>query len=124
MQSIFPSGSAAFPGAFAIGFVFGGLQNFLDIRSSALQSIGRSKILSKPQIVTIDGETAVISQGYEVPYMTGATATTPGNVQFRKAELKLNVTPKTTADGNIIMDLIITQDIPDFKNLILGNPPN
>jgi Type II secretory pathway, component HofQ len=119
----FPSGSARFPGGFAIGFVLGGLQNFLDIRLSALQSIGRSKILSKPQIVTIDGETAEISQGYEIPYVTGVTATTPGNVQFKKAVLKLNVTPRTTADGNIIMDLIITQDIPDFKNLILGNPP-
>ncbi|WP_299237602.1 pilus assembly protein PilQ [Sulfurihydrogenibium sp.] len=118
----FPA-NATFPGGFAIGFVLGGLQNFLDIRLSALQSIGRSKILSKPQIVTIDGETAEITQGYEVPYVTGVTATTPGNVQFKKAVLKLNVTPRTTADGNIIMDLIITQDIPDFKNLILGNPP-
>ena len=119
----FPSGSATFPGGFAIGFVLGGLQNFLDIRLSALQSIGKSKILSKPQIVTIDGETAEITQGYEVPYVTGITATTPGNVQFKRAVLKLNVTPRTTADGNIIMDLTITQDIPDFKNLILGNPP-
>jgi type IV pilus assembly protein PilQ len=118
----FPA-NATFPGGFAIGFVLGGLQNFLDIRLSALQSIGRSKILSKPQIVTIDGETAEITQGYEVPYVIGVTATTPGNVQFKKAVLKLNVTPRTTADGNIIMDLIITQDIPDFKNLILGNPP-
>lgn len=118
----FPA-NAQFPGGFAIGFVLGGLQNFLDIRLSALQSIGRSKILSKPQIVTIDGETAEISQGYDIPYVTGATATTPGNVQFKKAILKLNVTPRTTADGNIIMDLTITQDAPDFKNLILGNPP-
>jgi len=118
----FPA-NVQFPGGFAIGFVLGGLQNFLDIRLSALQSIGRSKILSKPQIVTIDGETAEISQGYDIPYVTGATATTPGNVQFKKATLKLNVTPRTTADGNIIMDLTITQDVPDFKNLILGNPP-
>jgi len=121
----FPSSSATFPGGFAIGFVFGGLQNFLDVRLSALQSIGKSKILSKPQIVTIDGETAEISQGYEVPYTTAVAAGggTVSSVSFKKAVLKLNVTPRTTADGNIIMDIIITQDIPDFKNLILGNPP-
>jgi type IV pilus assembly protein PilQ len=120
----FPA-NTTFPGGFAIGFVLGGLQNFLDIRLSALQSIGRSKILSKPQIVTIDGETAEISQGYEVPYTTAVAAGggTVSSVSFKKAVLKLNVTPRTTADGNIIMDLTITQDIPDFKNLVLGNPP-
>jgi type IV pilus assembly protein PilQ len=117
----FPA-NTTFPGGFAIGFVFGGLQNFLDVRLSALQSIGKSKILSKPQIVTIDGETAEISQGYDIPYVTGATATTPGNVQFKRAVLKLNVTPRTTADGNIIMDLMITQDVPDFAKSIGGNP--
>jgi len=121
----FPATAATFPGGFAIGFSLGGLQNFLDVRLSALQSIGRSKILSKPQIVTIDGETAEISQGYEVPYTTTVAAGggTVSSVSFKKATLKLNVTPRTTADGNIIMDLTITQDVPDFKNLILGNPP-
>jgi type IV pilus assembly protein PilQ len=121
----FPSNSSVPNNGFAIGFVLGGLRDFLDVRLSALQSIGRSKILSKPQIVTIDGETAEISQGYEVPYTTAVAAGggTVSSVSFKKAVLKLNVTPRTTADGNIIMDLIITQDIPDFKNLILGNPP-
>jgi type IV pilus assembly protein PilQ len=121
----FPATAATFPGGFAIGFSLGGLQNFLDVRLSALQSIGKSKILSKPQIVTIDGETAEISQGFEVPYTTivAAGGGTVSSVSFKKAVLKLNVTPRTTADGNIIMDLTITQDIPDFKNLVLGNPP-
>ena len=57
----FPLSSATFPCGFAIGFVFGGLQNLLDVRLSALQSIKRPKILSKQQIVTIDCETAEIS---------------------------------------------------------------
>jgi type IV pilus assembly protein PilQ len=120
----FPAAAATFPGGFAIGFSLGGLQNFLDVRLSALQSIGKSKILSKPQIVTIDGETAEISQGYEIPYVIGVTATTPGNVQFKKAVLKLNVTPRTTADGNIIMDLMITQDEPSNEYSVPGGPPS
>ena len=113
------------PGGFSIGFIFGGIQNFLDIRLSALQKMGKSKILSKPQIITIDGETAEISQGYEIPYTTAIAAGggTVSSVSFKKAVLKLNVTPRTTADGNIILDVVITQDIPDFKNLLLGNPP-
>ncbi len=121
----FPASNAKIGSGFALGFILGGTQNFLDIRLSALQSIGKSRILSKPQIVTIDGEMAEISQGYEVPYTTAVAAGggTTASVSFKKAVLKLNVTPRTTADGNIIMDLIITQDIPDFKNTVLGNPP-
>ncbi|MBX0312417.1 MAG: type II and III secretion system protein, partial [Sulfurihydrogenibium sp.] len=122
----FPATAATFPGGFAIGFSLGGFQNFLDVRLSALQSIGKSKILSKPQIVTIDGETAEISQGYEVPYTTAVAAGggTVSSVSFKKAVLKLNVTPRTTADGNIIMDLTITQDIPSYEYSITGGPPS
>ncbi|MEJ5173541.1 MAG: pilus assembly protein PilQ [Hydrogenothermaceae bacterium] len=121
----FPAVSSSIPGGFSIGLIYGTLNNFLDIRLSALEKRGQSKILSKPQIVTIDGETAEISQGYEIPYTTAVAAGggTVSSVSFKKAVLKLNVTPRTTADGNIIMDLILTQDIPDFKNLLLGNPP-
>ncbi|WP_028950012.1 PilQ [Sulfurihydrogenibium subterraneum] len=121
----FPATSSVPLGGFSFGFVLGNLNNYLDVRLSALQKIGKSKILSKPSVITIDGETAEISQGYEIPYTTAVAAGggTVSSVSFKKAVLKLNVTPRTTADGNIIMDLIITQDIPDFKNLLLGNPP-
>ncbi|MEZ0323898.1 MAG: pilus assembly protein PilQ [Hydrogenothermaceae bacterium] len=121
----FPAIYSSIPGGFSIGLVYGTLNNFIDIRLSALEKVGQSKILSKPQIVTIDGETAEISQGYEIPYTTAVAAGggTVSSVSFKKAVLKLNVTPRTTADGNIIMDLKLSQDIPDFKNLLLGNPP-
>lgn len=121
----FPATQVAPLGGFSFGLVLGNLNNFLDVRLSALEKVGQSKILSKPQIITIDGETAEISQGYEIPYTTAVAAGggTVSSVSFKKAVLKLNVTPRTTADGNIIMDLILTQDIPDFKNLLLGNPP-
>lgn len=121
----FPATQSSIPGGFSIGMVYGGLNNFIDIRLSALEKIGQSKIISKPQIVTIDGETAEISQGFEIPYTMAIAAGggTLSSVSFKRAVLKLNVTPRTTVDGNIIMDLILTQDIPDFKNLVLGNPP-
>jgi len=122
----FPAPNSQTLGGFSIGFLHGGLNNFIDIRLSALQKIGVTKLLSRPKIVTIDGESAEITQGYEIPYTTvtsiggGASA---ASVSFKKAVLKLNVTPRTTSDGNIIMDIKISQDIPDFKNLLLGNPP-
>jgi type IV pilus assembly protein PilQ len=121
----FPATYAKYPPGFAIGFSLGGLQNFLDVKLSALESKGKSKLLSKPQIATLDGETAEISQGYEIPYST-AVATGGGtiaSVLFKKAVLKLSVTPRTTADGHIVMDVNISQDSPDFDKAVAGNPP-
>ncbi len=109
----------------AIGILLGGLNNNLDLRLSALESIGKSKILSRPKIITIDGEAAEISQGFEIPYISTGTAggAAIANVQFKQALLKLNVIPRTTIDGNVIMNITLTQDIPDFKNTIAGNIP-
>ncbi len=109
----------------AIGILLGGLNNNLDLRLSALETIGKSKILSRPKIITIDGESAEISQGFEIPYISTGTAggAAIANVQFKQALLKLNVIPRTTIDGNVIMNITLTQDIPDFKNTIAGNIP-
>ena len=51
----------------------------------------------------------MIEQGTEFPYQTasssGATA-----LAFRKANLKLEVTPQITPEGNIIMELDVNKD--------------
>ncbi|WP_029521712.1 hypothetical protein [Persephonella sp. KM09-Lau-8] len=122
----FPATSVA-PGSgssLAIGIV-NGLTTSLDMQLSALEQIGKSKILSRPKVITIDGEGAEIAQGFEIPYTvfgsTGGAAV--ANVQFKEAVLKLNVIPRTTADGNIIMTIDLTQDIPDFAKSVAGQPP-
>ena len=109
----------------AIGVLLGTINHNLDLRLSALEQIGKSKILSRPKIITIDGEAAEISQGFEIPYISTGTAggAAIANVQFKQALLKLNVIPRTTIDGNVIMNITLTQDIPDFKNTIAGNIP-
>ncbi|NPA52498.1 MAG: pilus assembly protein PilQ [Aquificae bacterium] len=121
----FPAGNVAPGTGAAIGILIGTLTDNLDLRLTALEQIGKSKILSRPKLVTIDGEPAEISQGFEIPYVIAAAAggTTIPTVQFKQAVLRLNVTPRTTIDGNIILNLTITQDIPDFKNTISGNIP-
>lgn len=108
---------------FSLGFILGGAQNFLDIRLSALQKIGKSKLLSAPKVLTTDGETALIRQGYEIPYITGATATTPGNVNFKNAVMQLKVTPFTTKEGDILMNIEISKDELDFTQSVQGVPP-
>lgn len=111
------------PQGFSLGFIYGGLSNFIDVRLSALQKIGKTKLLSAPKVLTSDGETAVIRQGYEIPYITGATATTPGNVQFKNAVMQLKVTPFTFIDGNILLNIEISKDEPDYSKVIQNVPP-
>jgi len=108
----------------SIGIVRG-LTTSLDIQLSALEQIGKSRILSRPKVITIDGEGAEISQGIEVPYSTfgAAGGAAIARVQFKKALLKLNVIPRTTLDGNIIMNIELTQDVPDFGRAVNGQPP-
>jgi type IV pilus assembly protein PilQ len=107
---------------FALGILLSSTSNFLDIRLSALQRVGKTKLLSAPKILTTDGETALIRQGYEIPYIIGATATTPGNVNFKNASLQLKVTPFTMTDGNIILNIELSKDEPDFSRQVLGVP--
>ncbi len=115
-----PVGTA---GLLAVGLA--GAKTNIDLTLGALESVGKSKTLSRPKIITIDGETAVISQGIEIPYTTvsATSGATMQTVQFKKAELKLEVTPRTTPDGNIIMDIKLKQDSPDFGNAVAGQPP-
>jgi type IV pilus assembly protein PilQ len=46
---------------------------------------------------------ALIEQGEELPYQA-ATSSGATAVQFRKATLKLEVTPQITPEGNVILD--------------------
>ena len=78
---------------------------------SALEADGKGKIVSSPRVVTADQTKALIEQGTEFAYQqatsSGATA-----VAFRKAVLKLEVTPQITPEGNIILDLDVNKDSP------------
>ncbi len=81
----------------------------VDLELSALQAEGRGEIISTPRVVTANQKEASIEQGVEIPYQesssSGATTT-----QFKKAVLRLLVTPQITPDDRIIMDLQVNQD--------------
>jgi type IV pilus assembly protein PilQ len=59
--------------------------------------------------VTADQVKALIEQGTEFPYQT-ATSSGATAIAFRKANLKLEVTPQITPEGNIIMDVSVNKD--------------
>jgi type IV pilus assembly protein PilQ len=81
----------------------------LNLELTALEADGKGKIISSPRVITADQSTAVIEQGEEIPYQV-ATSSGATSVQFRKASLKLEVTPQITPEGSVIMDLDVAKD--------------
>ncbi|TAK96573.1 MAG: type IV pilus secretin PilQ [Aquabacterium sp.] len=90
--------------------LFGASSNrFLNLELSALESDGKGKIVSSPRVITADQVKALIEQGTELPYQT-ATSSGATAIAFRKANLKLEVTPQITPEGSIILDVDVNKD--------------
>lgn len=84
----------------------------LDLQISALEADGKGKVISTPRVTTLNGETAIISQGTTIPYQTSG-ADGP-KTEFVSAELKLEVTPVINPDGSIILEVLATNDSPSL----------
>ena len=95
--------------SFALSLFNPSASRFLSLEISALESDGKGRIVSSPRVVTADQVKALIEQGTEFPYQT-ATSSGATAIAFRKANLKLEVTPQITPEGNIILDLDINKD--------------
>jgi type IV pilus assembly protein PilQ len=85
------------------------LTRLLNLEISAAEADGRGKIVSSPRIVTADQVKALIEQGTELPYQQ-ATSSGATSIAFRKANLKLEVTPQITPEGNIILNVDVNKD--------------
>lgn len=103
-------GSAPASIGVALAKLGGGIM--LDLELSALESEGEGKVISSPRLVTANQQAAFIESGEEIPYqestLSGATA-----VSFKKAVLRLKVTPQIMPNNKVMMDLVINQDMPN-----------
>src|SRR3990167_7715795 len=81
----------------------------LDLQISALEQEGHASLISSPALMTLDNQAAVIQSGAEVPYqemtLSGGTS-----VSFKKAVLRLKVTPKQMTDDHILLHISLNQD--------------
>jgi type IV pilus assembly protein PilQ len=100
-----------------------GADYVLNLELSALQDQGRGELVSNPRVMTSDRCQASIKQGFQIPYQSGASATTPSNIQFVEAVLQLDVLPQITPSGTVLMDLRITKDEPGAPLIAGGQPP-
>lgn len=94
----------------------------LDLELSALETEGKAEIVSTPRLITANQQSAEIQSGEEIPYQE-ATSSGATSVAFKKAVLSLKVTPQITPDSNIVLNLQVNQDTPDFSHAVLGVPP-
>ncbi len=97
-------------GQLALTLINLGSGNLINLELSALESDSRGKVVSSPRVVTADNQKASIEQGTEIPYVTPGSANSPATVQFKKAVLRLDVTPQITPDNRIIMTVEIRKD--------------
>ncbi len=97
------------PATFAVSIFSSAANRFLNLELSALEADGKGKVVSSPRVVTADQIKALIEQGTELPYQT-ATSSGATAIAFRKANLKLEVTPQITPEGNVILDLDVSKD--------------
>jgi len=81
----------------------------LSVELSALEAEGLGKVVASPRLVTADQAKAVIEQGTELPYQVSA-GNGATSIAFRKANLRLEVTPRITPEGSITMDLDVHKD--------------
>ena len=97
------------PASFAVSIFNAAANRFLSLELQALEADGKGKVVSSPRVVTADQIKALIEQGTELPYQV-ATSSGATSIAFRKANLKLEVTPQITPEGNIILDLDVNKD--------------
>jgi len=101
--------NGANPANVAVSIFNSAATKFLALELSALEADGKGKIISSPRVVTANNIKALIEQGTELPYQA-ATSSGATSVQFRKANLKLEVTPQITPEGNVLLDVDVNKD--------------
>ncbi|MHB1199798.1 MAG: type IV pilus secretin PilQ [Polaromonas sp.] len=94
---------------FAVALFNAAKTRFLNLEISAAEADGKGKIVSSPRIVTADQVKALIEQGTELPFQQ-ATSSGATSIAFRKANLKLEVTPQITPEGSIILNVDVNKD--------------
>ena len=108
--SLLPNASTTTPaGGIAFGIV--GTRFNINLALQALATLGKTRTLAHPEIVTVENHKAAFTLGEEIPYATVSSAGT--QVQFKEAVLKLEVTP------TVIRERIDGQEIRKVKMMVI-----
>ena len=107
-------GLVSTPGVgFTIGKTDGAL---LDVRLSAGELLGLTKVIASPKITTLDKREAKISQGESIPFQTTSLQGT--QTTFVDANLELNVTPQITSRDPKEVGKLIMMKVRATRNAV------
>lgn len=90
------------------GFVFSASSSNISFLMRALQESRRLEVLSRPQIMTLDGKPGTVQVGARVPRITGVNQTQFGqtnNIDYEDVGIILDVTPRISPDGQVVMNI-------------------
>lgn len=111
------------------GLVLSAGSESVNVLLRALSARRRVDVLSRPQIRTLDNQTAQIQVGQSVPIVNGfqqqqiSGVNTP-QVQYRDIGLILTVTPRISPDGIVVMEVVARKDQLNPNGLPLITNPN
>ncbi len=104
-----------------LGLIFTRVGEYLlSVQLSALQDQGKLHILSSPSITTQDNKLAFIESGEDIPYQSVEDGEVSS--EYKKAVLKLEVTPNVIDGETLKMHIKVKKDEADFSRTVLGNP--
>lgn len=83
--------------------------HLLNLQLSALEQQGHASLISSPALITLNNKPAVIESGSEVPYQK-STSSGATSVSFKKAVLRLQVTPRQMPNHRILLHIALNQD--------------
>ncbi|HEY4235147.1 MAG TPA: secretin N-terminal domain-containing protein [Lacipirellulaceae bacterium] len=90
------------------GFVFSASSNSVNVLLRALQEKRRLEVLSRPQIMALDGQTGLVQVGQRVPRITATSLTQFGqtnSIVYEPVGIILQVTPRISPDGLVVMQI-------------------
>jgi type II secretory pathway component GspD/PulD (secretin) len=107
------------------GFVFSAGSDSFNLLIRALKTQGRIDILSRPQIMTLDNQTASLNVGQSIPYVTSTNITATGlisnGIAYQNVGVLLTVTPRISPDGKVLMRVNPTVSSVAPTSINLGN---
>ena len=96
-----------------------GARYIINAAIAAQEDRGQAKTISKPTIVTQNNVPGTVTQGTQIPIQTVINNTPTAT--YVSAALTLKVTPQVTDDGNIFLDINVTNSSPGDLILGVGN---
>ncbi len=97
-----------------------GLNWVLSAQINALVTDGKAKILSRPNVTTVQGREAVINVGSSVPVPKTQTtnSTVTNSFEYRDAGIILRYTPRINADGTITAQIHTEVSTPQYVEAV------